>query len=154
MTDSAWELRYRELKPASRQLRSEHDTREEAVGRLTDYLVDAGITLFDDPSMADRNKTIGDFRATFTTTDGNEISYVICEVKRPDRYLSQSQVEEYLKLARGSLSRIKLPPPDAVIGPINEDGTVPRGSIRGWLRETIDEWQRNRPGRGSRTDLQ
>ncbi|QDQ93688.1 hypothetical protein FND50_24985 [Rhodococcus sp. WB9] len=30
--------------------------------------------------------------------------------------------------------------PDVVVGPVNEDGTVSRGTTRGWLPETIDEW--------------
>ncbi|MFC7447896.1 hypothetical protein [Rhodococcus daqingensis] len=51
------------------------------------------------------------------------------------------------------MSRYKLPPPDAIIGPINEDGSLPRGTTRGWLAETIDEWNAERPGRGARTDL-
>ncbi|MCZ9634857.1 hypothetical protein RhoBH5_29595, partial [Rhodococcus sp. BH5] len=38
-------------------------------------------------------------------------------------------------------------------GPVNDDGTIPRGSVRGWLPETIDKWNANRPGRGKRTDL-
>ncbi|MCZ4556075.1 hypothetical protein O4215_10850 [Rhodococcus maanshanensis] len=51
------------------------------------------------------------------------------------------------------MSRYKLPPPDAIIGPINEDGSLPRGTTRGWLETTIDEWNSHRPGRGARTDL-
>ena len=35
-----------------------------------------------------------------------------------------------------------MPPADAKIG-----------RVYGWLPESIDEWQRNRPGRGARTDL-
>lgn len=31
--------------------------------------------------------------------------------------------------------------------------TTPSGPLRGWAPETIDEWQRARPGRGARTDL-
>ena len=31
--------------------------------------------------------------------------------------------------------------------------TTPSGPLRGWAPETIDEWQRSRPGRGARTDL-
>ncbi len=73
----------------------------------------------------------------------------------PKRYLNQAQFEERLGLAPKSLSgtKTKLPEPDAVIGPINDDGTLPRGSVRGWLPETIDTWHANRPGRGARTDL-
>lgn len=71
----------------------------------------------------------------------------------PEQYLSRVQVEERLGLARGSLSRLKLPPPDVIIGPLNPDGTIPRGTVRGWLPTTIDAWNNNRPGRGARTDL-
>lgn len=54
-------------------------------------------------------------------------------------YLSTSEMAERLGLvSRGSLPK-NLPEPDALIG-----------SIRGWLPETVDEWQRNRPGRGGR----
>ncbi|WP_256997138.1 hypothetical protein [Rhodococcus sp. 11-3] len=37
-----------------------------------------------------------------------------------------------------------------VIGPVNADGTVRRGTV---LPETIDEWNARRSGRGARTDL-
>ncbi|WP_234791704.1 hypothetical protein [Mycolicibacterium mucogenicum] len=70
----------------------------------------------------------------------------------PLRYLSIGQAEEYLGLGRGALSRAKMPEPDAIIGPMNDDGTVPRGTARGWLPATIDVWSANRPGRGARTD--
>ena len=30
---------------------------------------------------------------------------------------------------------------------------TPSGPLRGWAPETIDEWQRDRPGQGARTDL-
>jgi hypothetical protein len=54
------------------------------------------------------------------------------------RYLGRVEVAEYLGLKSvRSLSRVKLPDPDALIGP-----------HRGWLPETIDEWNANRPGRG------
>ncbi len=62
-------------------------------------------------------------------------------VRRTDRWRSQQ------------LGRYKLPPPDAVIGPVDEDGSLPRGTIRGWTLETIDKWNGARPGRGARTDL-
>lgn len=70
------------------------------------------------------------------------------------RYLNLAQVEERLGVARGPLSsRIKLPGPDVIVGPVNSDGSIPRGTVRGWLPQTIDIWQANRPGRGARTDL-
>lgn len=54
------------------------------------------------------------------------------------RFLSRTEVAEYLGLAGvNSLSRIELPPHDAQIG-----------TTKGWLRSTIDEWCRRRPGPG------
>lgn len=75
-------------------------------------------------------------------------------MKRPRAYLNRAQVEEHLGLAPGSVSKIKLPTPDVVVGPLAEDGTIPRGTVRGWTVETIDKWNANRPGRGTRTDLE
>ena len=68
-------------------------------------------------------------------------------------YMNRAQVEQHLGLAGGSLSKIKLPRPDVIVGPVNADGSVPRGSVRGWRVETIDAWNEVRPGRGARTDL-
>jgi hypothetical protein len=54
------------------------------------------------------------------------------------RYLSRSEVAEYLGLAGvKSLSRVELPPHDAEIG-----------IYKGWLPATIDRWNATRPGRG------
>ncbi|PZT93643.1 MAG: hypothetical protein DI630_26755 [Gordonia sp. (in: high G+C Gram-positive bacteria)] len=72
---------------------------------------------------------------------------------KPRHYLSSKEVAERIGVVDSALGRYKLPAPDAVIGPINDDGSIPRGSFRGWLPETIDEWNANRPGRGARTDL-
>ena len=58
-------------------------------------------------------------------------------------YLSVGDVADRLGVDKSSISKYKMPPPDAYIG-----------KTRGWLPETIDEWNRNRPGRGARTDLQ
>jgi len=58
------------------------------------------------------------------------------------RYLSRAEFAERVGLAVGTLSRYNLPDPDALVG-----------RTRGWLPETIDTWQANRPGRGARTDL-
>lgn len=68
-------------------------------------------------------------------------------------YLSLAQVAERVGVLPGSMSRYKLPPPDAIVGPVNDDGTLPRGTTRGWLATTIDRWNATRPGRGARTDL-
>lgn len=58
--------------------------------------------------------------------------------KKVMRFMSRTEVSEHLGLSSvNSLSRITLPPPDAVIG-----------NHRGWLRSTIDQWQATRPGPG------
>jgi hypothetical protein len=58
--------------------------------------------------------------------------------KKLSRYLGRVEVAEYLGLKSvRSLSRIKMPEPDALIG-----------THRGWLPETIDDWNAARPGRG------
>lgn len=56
-------------------------------------------------------------------------------------YLTAEQIEDRIGAARGSLSDGDLPPVDAVVGPVNDDGTLPTGSIRIWLVSTIDTWQ-------------
>ncbi|OUC79564.1 helix-turn-helix domain-containing protein [Gordonia lacunae] len=71
----------------------------------------------------------------------------------PRRYLSQRQVAERIGVVPSALGRYKLPTADVTIGPVDEDGTIPRGTVRGWLPTTIDEWHSKRPGRGARTDL-
>ena len=52
-------------------------------------------------------------------------------------YLGVKQVAERLGITSGGLLNLKLPEPDATIG-----------RTRGWLPETIDEWNAQRPGRG------
>ena len=64
------------------------------------------------------------------------------------RFLNRGQVEERLGLALGSLSKIKMPEPDVTVGPVNPDGSIPRGTVRGWTADTIDRWNAGR--RGSR----
>ncbi len=54
------------------------------------------------------------------------------------RYLSSTEVARYLGLAGvKSLSRMKLPSPDAIVG-----------GIKGWRLSTIEKWNETRPGRG------
>ncbi|WP_037176162.1 hypothetical protein [Rhodococcus sp. UNC363MFTsu5.1] len=74
-------------------------------------------------------------------------------MRKPRVYLSRAQFAERIGVEPGALSRYKLPEPDVIVGPVNEDGSLPRGTTRGWLPETIDEWNAHRPGRGARTDL-
>lgn len=68
-------------------------------------------------------------------------------------FLSRGQFEERLGLRPGGLAGAKLPPPDAIIGPVNKDGSLPRGTTRGWLPETVDYWKRTRLGQGFRSDV-
>lgn len=54
------------------------------------------------------------------------------------RYLARVDVAEFLGLKSvRSLSRIKLPPPDVMVGP-----------HKGWLPSTIETWASSRPGSG------
>lgn len=53
-------------------------------------------------------------------------------------YLSRSELAERIGVAVGTLSRYKLPEPDAKIG-----------TTRGWLPETIDAWNAGRLGSGN-----
>ena len=62
-------------------------------------------------------------------------------------------VAERIGVQEGALSRYKLQVSDAVIGPLNDDGSVPHGTFRGWLPDTINDWNANRPGQGARTDI-
>lgn len=63
------------------------------------------------------------------------------------RYLTLAGVAKRIGVSPNTSKKYaddgRLPPPDAITG----DGPK---SIRGWLPETIDTWQANRPGRGHR----
>lgn len=52
-------------------------------------------------------------------------------------YLGKFAFAERIGVKPDTLNRLKLPPPDAMIG-----------SVRGWLPETIDAWNERRPGPG------
>ena len=54
-----------------------------------------------------------------------------------EHYLSVTEVAQRLNITTAAVSTYKLPEPDVMIG-----------HTRGWLPETIDEWNANRPGRG------
>ncbi|WP_322544473.1 XRE family transcriptional regulator [Rhodococcoides fascians] len=62
------------------------------------------------------------------------------------RYLSRGEIAELLGISLDTLKgydkRQLLPEPDALVG-----------RNQGWLETTIVEWNKNRPGRGARTDL-
>ncbi|MDO4888172.1 MAG: transcriptional regulator [Actinomycetaceae bacterium] len=62
------------------------------------------------------------------------------------RYLSATEAAARLGIRPASFhSYVRkglTPEPDALVG-----------DVRGWLPETIDEWNKHRPGRGARTDL-
>lgn len=51
------------------------------------------------------------------------------------RYLNRAEFAERIGVKRNTLWQYKLPPEDAIIG-----------DRKGWLPETIDEWQARRPG--------
>ena len=53
-------------------------------------------------------------------------------------YLGRAEFAARIGVAVGTLSRYKLPEPDAMIG-----------RVQGWLPETIDAWNAGRPGRGN-----
>lgn len=65
-------------------------------------------------------------------------------------YLSLAQFAERIGVLPATMSRYKLPAPDVTIGPVDEDGSLPRGTVRGWLPATVDKWNAARPGRGGR----
>jgi len=73
--------------------------------------------------------------------------------RKTGHYRSKRQFAERIGAKDPTLSGYDLPDADVTIGPINDDGTIPRGTHQGWSDATIDEWQANRPGRGARTDL-
>ncbi|MDU3736509.1 MAG: hypothetical protein E6586_08790 [Bifidobacterium scardovii] len=52
-------------------------------------------------------------------------------------YLSLTEVAEKLGITKGALAQYKLPEADVTVG-----------RARGWLPETIDKWNAQRPGRG------
>lgn len=71
----------------------------------------------------------------------------------PRRYLNVAQYAERIGVVPSAMGRYKLASPDVIVGPVNEDGSLPRGTTRGWAEETVDAWNAARPGRGARTDL-
>ncbi|MGX1773523.1 hypothetical protein ACWIGW_15530 [Nocardia brasiliensis] len=73
---------------------------------------------------------------------------------RPVVYLNRAQLADRIGVQSATLGKYKLPEPDVVVGPIEDDGTVPRGTVRGWLPETIDAWNADRPGHGGRPPKQ
>lgn len=67
------------------------------------------------------------------------------------QYLALSDLAKAAGITFGTAKSYKakglLPEPDAIVG------TGPR-AVRAWLPETIEEWNKNRLGRGFRSDLQ
>lgn len=57
------------------------------------------------------------------------------------RYLNAGDVAERIGVKRATLSRYRLPEPDALLG-------VGPSARPGWLPATIDTWNGQRPGRG------
>lgn len=58
---------------------------------------------------------------------------VRARLEAPARYLSRTEVAERIGVKPATLSRYKLPEPDAITG-----------TVRGWLPATIDAWQAGR----------
>lgn len=56
-------------------------------------------------------------------------------------FLGVGEFADRINVTRNTLNKYRLPKPDAYIG-----------DIRGWTTETIDAWQANRPGQGSKTN--
>lgn len=54
-------------------------------------------------------------------------------------YLSLTQLAHRVGITRGGTAHLKLPAPDVYIG-----------NTRGWLPETVDQWNASRPGHGGR----
>lgn len=55
----------------------------------------------------------------------------------PTRYLTRSELAARIGVKPDTLNKYKLPPEDAVFG-----------DRKGWLPETVDVWNRSRPGPG------
>ncbi len=55
-----------------------------------------------------------------------------------ETYLSRTEVAARIGVKPDTLSRYKLPEPDAMIS-----------TTRGWLPATIDTWNASRPGKGA-----
>ena len=58
-------------------------------------------------------------------------------------YLGRAEVAQRIGVKPSTLSRYKLPEPDAYTGAGSR-------AVRGWLPETIDAWNAARPGKGGR----
>ncbi|WP_336794299.1 hypothetical protein [Gordonia malaquae] len=58
--------------------------------------------------------------------------------------MNRAQVEDRAGLARGSLSKVAKPPVAVVIGPINPDGSIPRGTVVGYDPDDVEKWVRER----------
>jgi predicted DNA-binding transcriptional regulator AlpA len=54
-----------------------------------------------------------------------------------ERYLSLTEIARQLGITTASVAQAHLPPADAVIG-----------KTRGWKQETVEQWVKQRPGRG------
>lgn len=63
------------------------------------------------------------------------------------RYLSRRDFAERIGVQPGTLSRYRLPEPDVIVGTASN-------AARGWLPETVDAWNRERPGSPGRSRLQ
>lgn len=57
-------------------------------------------------------------------------------------YLSRTEVAERIGVKVPTLARYELPEPDVIVGSTGR-------RTRGWLPETIDAWNAQRPGSGN-----
>lgn len=62
-------------------------------------------------------------------------------------YLNRAQIAQWLGVRPATLARVRLPRPDVTVGPVNPDGTLPKGTVRGWSPRTVQRWAALRPGR-------
>jgi len=68
---------------------------------------------------------------------------IACEDGRVTvQYLSLQDVADRLKKSRSTVAKLQLPEPDVRVG-------SGHNAPRGWLPETIDAWNAQRPGRGN-----
>ncbi|MFT3660320.1 MAG: hypothetical protein QM809_02660 [Gordonia sp. (in: high G+C Gram-positive bacteria)] len=64
------------------------------------------------------------------------------------RFLNRAQLAERAGVKPATLAHVLIPEPDVTVGPVNPDGTLPRGTVRGWTVETVDAWVAGRRGPG------
>lgn len=66
----------------------------------------------------------------------------------PVHYMSREEVAAYIGVRLDSLNRYDLPEHDGEIGIRRLVNGKVKGQKKGWLKQTIDQWNAERPGRG------